>query len=81
MCAALYATTVYALIADGWQGCGAHSAKRDAWDPLFDLDVGEPQGLCTEQAGVFSRKYTKGTASVSCNSYTATLDFQLKPPQ
>jgi hypothetical protein len=47
-------------------------------DPLFDLDVGEPEGLCTEKAGVFSRKWSKGTATMDCNTFTPTLDFQLK---
>ena len=45
------------------------------------LDVGEPQGLCTEANGVFSRKYSKGTAALDCNAFVATLDFELKPPQ
>ena len=56
---------------------------RDAWDPMFMLDVGEPQGLCSEAAGVFSRKYSKGTATLDCNlnAFVATLDFELKPPQ
>ena len=54
-----------------------------AGDPLFDLDVGEPQGLCAEdKAGVFSRRWSKGTATVDCNEFAVTLDFQLKkPPQ
>lgn len=48
-------------------------------DPLFDLDVGEPEGLCTEKAGIFSRKWSKGTATIDCNAFKATLDFHLKP--
>ena len=45
------------------------------------LDVGEPQGLCTEAGGVFSRKFTKGTAALDCNAFAAALDFELKPAQ
>ena len=48
---------------------------------MFMLDVGEPQGLCTETSGVFSRKFSKGTAALDCNAFAATLDFELKPPQ
>jgi hypothetical protein len=50
---------------------------------MFMLDVGEPQGLCSEAAGVFSRKYSKGTATLDCNlnAFVATLDFELTPPQ
>ena len=58
-----------------------HSGTRDAWDPMFMLEVGEPLGLCSEAAaGVFSRKYSKGTATVDCSSFVATLDFQIKTP-
>jgi len=46
------------------------------WDPLFDLDVGEPVGLCTENVvGVFSRVWSKGTAQLDCTTWTATLPF------
>jgi hypothetical protein len=46
------------------------------WEPLWDLDVGEPLGLCEERAaGVFSRAWSKGAASIDCNAFTATLDF------
>jgi hypothetical protein len=49
-----------------------------SWNPLFALDVGEPDGgaLCVESpAGVFSRAWTKGTPSLNCNTWTATLPF------
>jgi hypothetical protein len=46
------------------------------WSPLFNLNVGTPLGLCTEgQPGVFSREWSKGTAAIDCNAFTATLDF------
>ena len=48
------------------------------WHPLFDLDVGEPleRALCQETSdGVFSRRWTKGTARLDCNTFTAELPF------
>jgi len=63
----------YGYIGYGWHGCGAH---YDNWNPLFELDVGEPLENCTEiNPGVFSRKWSKGKASLDCNAFTATLDF------
>ena len=44
---------------------------------LFDLDVGEPLGLCDEvRDGVFQRRWSKGTATLDCHTYAATLDFK-----
>ena len=55
--------------------------QDDGWDPLFNLDVGEPTSLCVEDPpGVFSRAWTKGSAQLDCNEYTATLDFPLLSP-
>lgn len=48
------------------------------WDPLFALDVGEPldQALCWETAaGVFVRRWTKGTAGLNCNTFSGHLPF------
>ena len=73
----------------GWQDCGppAHGVaggahrNRDYWEPLFDLDVGEPLGLCTQegQSGVFKREYSKGAAALDCNTFEASLAFEMKP--
>ena len=50
--------------------------QDDQWNSLFNLDVGEPAGLCAEgPEGVFSRTWTKGVAALDCNTYTAVLDF------
>ena len=47
---------------------------------MFRLDVGEPEGLCTESApGVFQRKWSKGVAALDCNAYEATLSFGSLP--
>ena len=73
----------YAYITYGWKGCGGPSkaAGRDYWEPLFDLDVGEPLGLCTEEnPGVFSRQWSKGSATLDCARFEATLTFELKSP-
>lgn len=46
------------------------------WSPLFELDVGEPLGLCVEgPPGVFSRPWTQGTAALDCNAWNGTLPF------
>lgn len=58
-----------------WLGWGWESDQRN-WLPIFDLDVGTPTALCAEgPAGVFTRTWTKGTAQLDCNAWTATLDF------
>jgi hypothetical protein len=60
-----------AYVGWGWNG----QALPD-WEPLFDLDVGVPLGLCVNaSSSVFSRAWSKGTASIDCDSFTATLDF------
>ena len=52
--------------------------QDEQWNELFDLDVGEPLGLCSEgPPGVFSRAWSKGTAALDCNAWQATLDFSL----
>ena len=46
------------------------------WEALWDLDVGEPLGLCTQPSpGVFARAWSRGTAVLDCSTFTATLDF------
>ena len=52
--------------------------QDDKWSPLFNLDVGEPTGLCAEAApGVFERAWTRGTARLDCNAWRADLPFGL----
>jgi len=52
----------------------AHGA---AFSPLFLLDVGEPLGLCSEAApGVFTRRWSRGVATLDCNTFEATLAFK-----
>ena len=52
--------------------------QDDQWDPLFNLDTGVPTSLCVEApAGVFSRAWSRGSASLDCNAWAATLDFPL----
>ena len=54
-------------------------SSDESWSPLYELDVGEPLGLCVEgPAGVFSREWSKGTASLDCNAWTASLPFSPK---
>ena len=58
--------------------CSLSYHPAQTWDPLFALDVGEPLDLCSESKDhpmVFSRTWTKGVASLDCNTYTASLPF------
>jgi len=69
---------------------GAHSyisanqatiENQDTSDPfyaMFQLDVGEPEGGCTESVdGVFSRSWSRGHAMVNCtHAATGTLEFK-----
>ena len=42
--------------------------------------VGVPKGACAEAPkAVFSRKWSKGTPLLDCNTYTAHLPFDLLP--
>eukprot|EP00040_Diaphanoeca_grandis_P039805 m.5018 g.5018 ORF g.5018 m.5018 type:complete len:391 (-) comp3944_c0_seq1:269-1441(-) len=55
---------------------GSRSLRDHNWHPLFATDVGEPLGLCSETAkNVFRRVWSKGVASLDCNTYTADLPF------
>ena len=57
------------------QGC---TDTPSTWqtDPLMATDPGTPTGLCTYAgAGVFSRTFTRGKATLDCNAWEATLDF------
>lgn len=50
--------------------------QDEQWEPIFALDVGEPLGLCAETApGVFERAWSKGTVSLDCNTWEASLPF------
>jgi hypothetical protein len=61
----------WAFIGYGWE-----SDMRD-WHPEFLWSVGAPTpagAICTEgPAGVFSRPWTHGVASLDCNTWTATI--------
>jgi hypothetical protein len=61
----------YAYLGYGWNG-----GPLPSWDPMWDLDVGEPTAPCEQtDAGVFFRPYTNGNATLDCNTWTATLNF------
>lgn len=60
----------YAYLGYGWE------SDDKQWSDLFYLQAGVPQGLCAEApAGVFSRVWSEGTATLDCNTYTASLPF------
>lgn len=59
-----------------YTGYGWNGGPLPGWDPLMDLNVGEPLSLCTQPTnGVFTRQWSAGTATLDCNTWTATLDF------
>ena len=58
----------------------SYALNDENWNPLFAMDVGVPHSQCVEEpSGVFSRKWSKGTAALDCNTYTAHLPFGLLP--
>jgi hypothetical protein len=62
----------YAFVGYGWYGGGSESIP--AFDALWDTDVGTPVGLCAQAApGVFSRTWTRGTATIDCNKWEGTF--------
>jgi hypothetical protein len=58
-----------------WIGYGAGEFNwPPTWNDAFLWDVGLPVGECAQTApGVFEREWTFGTATMDCNSYTATV--------
>merc|ERR1712139_91679 len=69
------------LIARGpywWMGWGfAGCDIYHPYDPLWDIDPGEPLSNCTEETpGIFSRSFQKGSAKLDCNQWTAELNFE-----
>lgn len=65
------------LIARGpmaYIGYGANGHSLPPWDPLFDLDFGEPLGLCNQTSpGVYTRAWTSANVTLNCTSWTADL--------
>ena len=58
----------------------SYGLDDSSWNPLFAMDVGVPTGTCVEAPkAVFSRQWSKGTAALDCNTYTARLPFDLLP--
>ena len=57
-----------AFIGYGWE------SDQRKWDPIFLTDVGEPTGACEEgPAGVFTRAWTRGNASLDCNAWVGVV--------
>ena len=60
----------YAWIGYGWIGCTTDYEFPDAWD----VDYGEPLGAPTSPSpGVFSREWSKATATFDCNAWKGTV--------
>lgn len=60
----------YSWLGWGWKGCSRSYHFPDE----FNQDYGEPVGLCEETApGVFRRQWTKGHATMDCNTWTGTV--------
>jgi hypothetical protein len=53
-----------------WEGIDAWGA----WNSLFLLQVGKPQGGCTQvSSGVYSRAWTYGAVTLNCNTWQAVI--------
>jgi len=67
----LIARSPVSFIGFGWP------SRDSQWDEIFLLQAGEPMEVCREESpGVFSRRWTRGTAKLSCNTWEATLPFE-----
>ena len=61
-------------------GRGLRDSHEGDWHPLFGLDVGRPIGLCAETSqNTFERRWSRGDVSFDCNTYTASLEFEMLP--
>ena len=75
----------YAWIGHGWVGCAApaHAPANEtqyARPAALDVDYGEPvDAACAEMgpagSGVFSRKWSKASVSVDCNTLEGVIDM------
>lgn len=65
----------YAWLGHGWMGC-----SRNYYFPKeFDVDYGEPTGLCTETSnasGVFKRVFSKSVVQMDCNTWEGTITLE-----
>ena len=74
----------YSWLGYGWMGCGCGWEDDDTMDcggylrdPSWEVDYGEPEGLCNETAsGVFVREWTKATVRLDCNTFTPTITMK-----
>jgi hypothetical protein len=77
-----YATFLFAVIGPyecASEPCGAATRGSTGfgpytWEPELEMDYGEPLEQAVEgPAGVFTRRWSRGTVSLDCNHWTATL--------
>ena len=77
----LLARGPFAFLDTGWVGCapdegvegGGHN-QTYVWPAEFDVDYGEPTGLCVQTTpGVFVRHWTKATVSHDCSSGRSSI--------
>ena len=64
----------YAWLGHGWLGC----SHEYPFPPEFNLDYGQPVGLCSETApgtGVFRRRWTKANVEMDCNVFKGAIDM------
>jgi len=68
----------YAWLGYGWLGC-IDTYERP---PELGLDVGEPTGQCEEASpGVFTRKWSKATVAMDCNTWEGSITPTAARPQ
>lgn len=70
----------------GWIGCssgseppsGSGSNQEYQWLPEWDIDYGEPTGVCSEtqpgKSAVFTRSWSKADVKFDCNTMTPTIN-------
>ena len=65
----------YAWIGYSWDGCYPNVATYEVPE-LLNMDVGEPLEMCHESSpGVFSRRWSRVTVALDCNSWTPTFQW------
>ena len=64
----------YSWLGWGWMGC----SHEYYFPPEFNLDYGEPDGICqeTSEKGVFSREFSKASVTMDCNTWTPTIEMK-----
>ena len=61
----------YSFFGHGWI-----TDMPPVWFPEWDWEVGQPLGNMTRSGNTFSRGWSKGDASLDCDTFTASFTFK-----